>query len=280
MLLFPYAPIVNYVNHNTTTTANVRLAWSQHPSTSLFRGKHWMDKSPADIQNSTDKKTAGSGLLLELVALRDIRAGEEILLDYGPDFQQAWDRHVETWTGIDNDMDTPAHIMDDIVSKLRTEQEQQDYPYPDNLLTSCFYEYSLSSGSTTTSNTNTPKPSKKKEVTTVKWNMTRNVFDWKNLRPCLIVQRTHNDRFYTVLIKNRPGLTPSQRIPRGVLHMVSHVPRQAIRFSNKLYTTDQHLPTAFRHSIGIPDNIFPDCWKDLEDQKGNKDSRTECSTEA
>ena len=69
--------------------------------------------------------------------------------------------------------------------------------------------------------------------------------------------------FYTVSIRNRYGLTSAERIPNGTTHIVTSVPRHAIQFSNKLYTTDQHSQHAFRHEIHMPDKIFPEKWKNL-----------------
>ena len=67
------------------------------------------------------------------------------------------------------------------------------------------------------------------------------------------------------LVGPGPGLGKEERIPRGAMHVVNHVPRHAIRFSDKLYTTDQHLPSAFRHEIALPEGTFPEAWLDLEE---------------
>ena len=67
---------------------------------------------------------------------------------------------------------------------------------------------------------------------------------------------------YTVVVRNRYGLRPEERIPAGHMHVVAKVPRRAIRFTDKIYTTDQHLPGAFRHEIGL--EIFPEEWMDLK----------------
>jgi hypothetical protein len=64
-------------------------------------------------------------------------------------------------------------------------------------------------------------------------------------------------------MKNRRGLKPEEVIPNGSLHIVNGVPRSAIRFMDKYYTTDQHLENAFRHEIQIPDEYFPSQWMDL-----------------
>ena len=45
---------------------------------------------------------------------------------------------------------------------------------------------------------------------------------------------------------------------------VDDVPREAIYFMNKPYTSDQHIESAFRHTIHIPDDMFPTKWMDLD----------------
>lgn len=40
------------------------------------------------------------------------------------------------------------------------------------------------------------------------------------------------------------------------------VPRDLIIMVDVPYTTDMHLPNAFRHYIAIPDDMFPEAWKD------------------
>jgi hypothetical protein len=108
--------------------------------------------------------------------------------------------------------------------------------------------------------------------------MTRGIFLLTHLQPCTVLKRTatakstslhqNNSKggtttYYTVQIRNRFGLPSSERIPKDMIHIITHVPRHAIRFSDKMYTTDQHLENAFRKEIGIPDDIFPEQWKDL-----------------
>ncbi len=42
-----------------------------------------------------------------------------------------------------------------------------------------------------------------------------------------------------------------------------NVPSDAFYFSDIPYTRDHHLFEAFRQSIMIPDELFPDAWKNL-----------------
>ena len=36
-------------------------------------------------------------LSFEYIAIKEINEGDEILIDYGDEWQEAWDKHVEKW---------------------------------------------------------------------------------------------------------------------------------------------------------------------------------------
>jgi len=279
VLFFPTSPVANLINHaptstsiessdandNTGPTANAKIQWS---SSSQFNSKEWPKILSID---ELKKGHPPSGLLMmEYVATRDIQPKEEVLFNYGQDWIDAWTEHVESWEALpDAKAYTPSYIMEDVAGLLRSEKEQLEHPYAPNLQISCFYQYSVyhdkrNEGilSSSSSSKNTKASG---EVTTVKWQMDRRTFEFKNLRPCSVMHREklpNRQFYYTVMIKNRPGLPENEVIPKEEMHVVNGVPRGAIRFTDKLYTTDQHLPNAFRHEIGIPDEIFPDQWKD------------------
>ena len=42
-------------------------------------------------------------------------------------------------------------------------------------------------------------------------------------------------------------------------------PREGIVFVSETYTSDQHLPNAFRRYIGLRDNMVPDEWQNIRD---------------
>merc|ERR1712032_856471 len=68
---------------------------------------------------------------------------------------------------------------------------------------------------------------------------------------CEVVKRHDTNASYLVSL-----VTTANRSKR-----VSNVPREAIKFADKPYTTDLHMIGAFRQPIGIPDDIMPDAWK-------------------
>lgn len=67
--------------------------------------------------------------------------------------------------------------------------------------------------------------------------------------------------------------------PRHKRVTVTNVPRRGLRFEDLSYTTDQFLPNAFRHDIRIPDEIFPEAWKNLL-HGDNKAPREEAGRQA
>lgn len=247
LLLFPFSSIVNLINHPSKSEHNVRLEWAE-ASKSLF------DMPVSELQGSSAR------LLLELVATRPIQEGEEILPDYGSDWVQAWEEHVKAWQPRG---DGRPHMSAQRANKataydvLSTAAELKNDPYLEDIFTSCYYQ---------------PHP----ERDTNDGGDHALVFQWKdtpglteesrNLRPCAVMDRSpggDGEFTYTVRVFNRPGLPPSQRVPKGRAFILTRVPRCAIEFSDKLYTTDQHLEGAFRKEIGL--HIYPRQWLDLSE---------------
>ena len=230
--------------------------------------------------NGTTAARSPPALLLELVALRDISPGEELFLDYGTAWQTAWQQHVQAWKPPPGAQQyAPAYVHDDAIQALRTMEELREHPYPENIFTSCFYAYNgteHAKDSASQSSSSAAARDDGKHVTTVPWESKRGIFELRNLRPCVVLRRensqlTHQRRKegtrFVVQIRNRPNLPPEAVVPTGAVHIVTRVPRHAIRFSDKIYTTDVHLPTAFRHEIHLNDELFPEAWKDLKAQK-------------
>jgi hypothetical protein len=270
---FPFSLVLyrtrfrSLINHGGGKHANARLQWST--SKELYGSKvlddpTWFHQLTVEQILSGQLLLNRTAFLLELVATRPIRKGEEVLLDYGRDWVEAWVNHSQHWQPDPGaNSYAPSYVHNDVIQILRTEKELKYQPYPDNVFTSCFYRY------TDNKEKAAKLPKNGDGVTAFRWQLTKGLFDPRNLRPCSVLQR-HEETMdggsrttFTVQIRNRYGLSPEQRIPKGELHIVTHVPRQAIRFSDKIYTTDQHLENAFRHEIGLPDGIFPELWKDL-----------------
>ncbi|KAL7554239.1 hypothetical protein ACHAWF_017657 [Thalassiosira exigua] len=255
LLLYPYSHGVNFINHDSNSP-NVKLQW--------WEGSHaFFEKSFIELQQSNT-----SQLMLELIATRSIRKGEEIVLDYGQEWLRAWTNHVRKWQPREDVSHISAEAMnnDNDFIVLRTREEQLSKPYPADVFTSCYYRYSDFAKANGRPPATGPDPTQ----TVARWKP--GMKESRNLRPCVIIQRDAamkeqevNDvgrYFYTVRVMNRPSLRAEERIQKDHVHFATHVPRSAIMFSDKTYTSDQHLEHAFRKEIGMGD-LFPDQWKDL-----------------
>ena len=116
MLLVPLAPIANFINHGGVMSsedpdrkgANVQVRWpkdggsaaklfawayqhNQYEDQSFDESKAkdlpinpWLLDHPIDVMERSGK------LALEYVAIRDIEKGEEVTIDYGPLWREAW----------------------------------------------------------------------------------------------------------------------------------------------------------------------------------------------
>jgi hypothetical protein len=250
VLLFPYSPVVNYINHDRYGF-NAELRWSDvsHHRPDL------MALSPDELM-----KFNHSGLVMEFVATRDIEAGDEVLLDYGEAWDQAWKKWVTEWRPPkDADHYVPAYEFNDYLQPVRTEKEQKRKPYPENVITVCYAD---------------EVKKKKKPVETL--HSGEPVFEWKyrsgmfemteDAFPCDILQRDIKDKYLVDTISPNLG-TYTVRIHRSKKEKVvmNKVPRTAIEFFDDEYTSDLFLnKRAFRHEIQLPDHMVPQAWKDLQ----------------
>ena len=63
------------------------------------------------------------------------------------------------------------------------------------------------------------------------------------------------------MIGDHESLLSERKIPLN--HVITQVPRHAIRLDDKLQSSNQHLADTFRYEMHIPDAIFLQAWRDL-----------------
>jgi SET domain len=254
MMFFPYGPGVNLINHASSASLqspNVGLRWSKH---SMHRNE-LLDMEYEEFWSAVEP----GHLILEFYALRDLVAGEELLLDYGSDWQASWDEHVANWTPpTANNIAAESYVypedMDD-TEPLRTVNEQETDPYPSNLITMCM----------------TPDKHRKKWHKHLEWEEPER--SWSHTMAfCHILERTMGTNGleeYTVSLvvpSKNTVMDPAElvfdaTVPMEDLYIDTNVPRRAIRWIEKPYMDDEHLQNAFRHPIGLPDDLVPDVWR-------------------
>lgn len=235
LLFFPYSPVVNYINHSPTP--NIELQWLSQKS-----NREWMNMSTSDLM----KENTHSGLMMEIVALRDIEEGEEVFLNYGSDWQQAWDQHVKTWEKpLDYDLHGPVEPFNDR-KKLPTKQDDGDSEIeqlPRNAMAVCLVDL------------NKLEVVVKGEV--FKWlNSTDTEPDTIELYECALLERKQvNDTFqYAVNVR-----LMERRVCR-----INDIHRRGIHIVERSYSSNQYLRQSFRHEIHLPDHMIPVAWKDRE----------------
>jgi hypothetical protein len=178
LLLYPYSPVVNYINHNATDY-NAKLRWS---SDLPNHNSEWLKQSPNELI-----RKGHAGLIMELVATRDIDIGEEILISYGDSWDRAWDDHVKQWEpqGYDDEHDAryvSAAQLNQRVEWLRTMEEEENDPYPDNVNTGCFLSRDIL-------HEHGAHPGK-----AVKWRYSSHMYDMgHHVRPCAVVKRIFDE---------------------------------------------------------------------------------------
>jgi hypothetical protein len=235
LLLSPYGPIFNTINHNQTM-ANVQLQWADPK-----RSSHKPTLLQRDVASLSDINYAG--LALELVALRDIQPHEEIFLDYGTAWELAWQRHLADWKPVPGaDTYVSAELLNrnqtSNTKRLLTEFEQMKHPYPENVA--------------------------------LRFNdVDEEGSEWLD---CEILNAQVNPRsgqiVYTVVVpKNdddddKATTTTKTNTSKNVkFRVMKNVRRENIAFVDRPYTSDMLLPNAFRHDIRIPNDLFPEAWK-------------------
>mmetsp|Transcript_16165 Transcript_16165/g.24251 ORF Transcript_16165/g.24251 Transcript_16165/m.24251 type:complete len:283 (+) Transcript_16165:1-849(+) len=239
LVLFPYSPVTNFVNHNSDKSAvNIKVQWSK----SKTHKAHWLNKTVEEILSEPY-----AGLMLEFVALRDIEPNEEIFLDYGEDWDTAWEKHVENWQPNTQNIPPLYHLNN--AREIKTELEQIDKPYSDNVMTVCFMKSNVVN-------------SKNQPASWKKYSVYAEDASIGDSHKCKIIKR-ENKATRETLYEVEVEVEDDEDEGTSTKVIVNDVPRYAIEFVYRPYASDQHLKTAFRHHISIPDEIFPTKWMNL-----------------
>lgn len=243
VLLCPYGVMTAAVNHNQTQ-ANLKMQWGDPKRTG--HSPEWFDLPIMSLIK--EKRT---GLVMELVATRDIQPGEELFLNYGNDWEQAWNKHVKNWNPPAKEPFADERTVDklnaDLEKNVKTVYELKNDPYPPGVKLRCELCFQR-------------KAKWKKYMGNHTALMEFVAYQDEHQQDCDLLRRdtVNGTVLYTaVLIDDDDNGEESDRT-----EMVQ-VPIEAFVFVYKPYASDMHLPNAFRHSIGIPDDIFPEKWMNL-----------------
>jgi hypothetical protein len=113
VLLCPYGMLGNLINHSRER-ANAKIQWNwdlmQHPE--------WLDLPPSEWVHDLS-----AGIVFDYTATRDIEVGEEVLIDYGASWVNAWTKFVDNWSpAVDAETYIPARELNKL-EVIRTVRE-------------------------------------------------------------------------------------------------------------------------------------------------------------
>mmetsp|Transcript_30821 Transcript_30821/g.47232 ORF Transcript_30821/g.47232 Transcript_30821/m.47232 type:complete len:605 (+) Transcript_30821:151-1965(+) len=269
-LLCPVGASTSYINHSPTPNAAIRWTtanYSQHKEA-------WFNMSIEEL-----KSVKNVGLVLEYVAIRDIADGEEIFINYGPEWEEAWKNHVGSWEptpGSQHYLPASDFQHDKII---KTEEEQEVDPYPENIMTTCSYHYNPRSvpaesvalpDETYAEHVFYTGKDEDEFIQVLPWNRhvdtdtPLHVFE----RPCILLGRDDENNYDVQLLNDLEW----NDINEEVVVVITNVPREAVALRDAPYSTDANLPNAFRHEMRMSDAMFPERWKNLKISATSKNS--------
>jgi flavodoxin len=227
------------------------------------------------------KQTTG-GLAFDVVATRDIRPGEEVFIDYGVEWEQAWKKHVQNWKPPQESEqdswitakeanDRKEDILDEFVTDDLRKTTNHSY-----LFTGCQYWPSDEDENDVYHQYEEWKSwDDDKILKTYSFNGAGDSMYYSDYSrhydhafwPCSILEKTKKS--YTVRIHQSEFNDEQPWSYNNVPRILTDYPREAIHYFVKPRMSDQRLKGVFRHSIGIPDIMFPGHWKNLRKKSTN-----------
>lgn len=252
LLLCPYGYLNFLINHDHETP-NTKVIWTE---TKRLRHPEWFDMTVTDWGEESH-----SGLSLDFVALRDIGKDEEITIDYGIEWETAWKEHVQNFDRPRRGY-MPAFELNKVVNlKIPTAYEPIENQF-EGVITFCHNYYF-------------PEKHDFKPYLF----MTDEDEDEQVILhyTCRVLMR-HDDDRYTVEVFHRERWLEKFDIYEQYfdtpLYILFDVPRDAMFFRDKVYTRDHHQPWSFRHDMRLPDEIFPEIWKNYNTSEEEPDAAT------
>jgi hypothetical protein len=219
LLLCPYGYLTAFINHSHDNP-NTRIQWTRK-----MRHPMWRHES---IEEWGREKHAG--LSFDFVALRDIDEGEEILIDYGEVWEEAWQAHERSF--IPREDYIPAQELNEMPDLVYRTVDEEPF---EGVSLWCHSRY-------------TEQFVRRK---------TRKSYE------CRIMKRLGEDGYMVQLIgHHRDKKTDfTHFVAREILW---DVPSDAFFFKDLPYSRDHLKSNAFRHAMMIPDDMFPKIWENSE----------------
>lgn len=241
--------------------ANAEIRWAEEwdPDT-----KSWLKMSVEEIARAV--KRGRRGLSFEVVAKRDIYPGDEVFIDYGEEWENEWKDHVAEWEPPSSDDYIPIVEMEKL-DHFRTTEELESNPYHDNIITACAYwleEDEIYDEDEENLTTQEDWISDGSDIAEAAEKLYDNmILYW----PCNVLSRERGEDGSDVYeVEIFQSSVPDNDITiwhaLDYRRILQNFTATAIRFMTAQYSSDQHLMGVFRSPLRIPDDIFPEQWRD------------------
>lgn len=201
------------------------------------------------------------------MATRDIRVDEEVFIDYGVEWEDAWKTHVANWKTPCKSYASKSSKMVKAMNLAKFSSSHQKWS--DDHFTVCKPPKSYEEGVHLVQESD-KVPKGIRETTSIiyhgiTWNHPG--FEYsrsgKSRLPCQIISSDPEAKTFSVAIFDQ---SKESKIPElaeaRVLQIAQNLPAHHLDFINRPFRSDMHLKGAFRHPIKLPDDIFPPQWKD------------------
>ena len=170
-----------------------------------------------------------TGLQFDFVALRDIEEGEEILIDYGVTWEAAWHEHVQRFVPREDYI--PAFELNEMPDlEFRTDDED-DYEARGVFL--------MCHG----------------------WYLRQKYVEHDKDAHCRILKNLENVRYVVQVLEIDLAGSKDGRMTIEEGTILWSVPSDALFFKDMPNSRDHYQPNVFRHAMMIPDDMFPEIWK-------------------
>ena len=229
VVLCPYGVLTGLINHAPSPDqVNAKVVWNRKWTNQVL-----LEQSSEEwLWNNTSV-----GLYFDFVATRDIYPGEEILIDYGSDWEAAWIRHVHSWNPPPRAESyiSASELNDDSDLIIRTMSEGSYGT--DHVQLFCLELFRRLNGL-------------EKDLES-------------ELHTCRVVARYGRGDGQTRYVAEIITYTTNEKNEtcfEEFDEVLWDLSRDSFYFEDAPYSRDTHQPWTFRFMMGIPDEILPDAW--------------------
>jgi hypothetical protein len=252
VLLVPTAPHVTLVNHNSKDP-NVQMDWADHDV--LFTNTDVLGKPVQELRTMNPQPS----LLMQLTATRDISKGEEIVMDYGSEWENAWNEYIAAndWT-----LAWPPQAKE-LQVKYQSEPfpvsiKTDANPYPETVFTACFLNFDEVEDGT---------PKKTEQGNKIyRWTGPNRyeAFRGQDLYVCDLIGRTGDEGNVSTFLYTANTRMSNEEGGEEVVQ-ITGIPHSAILIVDSAYASDMLNFGVFRRPITIRDEIMPPTWRNKRD---------------